>query len=134
MLRLVKKVRSFKAAFQELKELAKLLGMDVKTGLESEVIWEESCIKVACNLKPRNKVYDLAHELGHILADRSYSSDLQEKFDSPASGTVWELEDEFRAWGYADSLLEQLNSRFIDEEYLQRKHNKLKSYYRYRLN
>jgi len=133
---LVVKVRTIKAGLIQLHRLADLYNIAILPGRVNELdpTTDEPVIRIRTNQSQRKKLWNIAHELGHILAINDYPAELLESFNASASGTFWELEDELQAWSYADILLRQLNPKFYSREYIKYKHQCLRTYYRQHIN
>lgn len=129
----IKKVRTIAAGVSELKRLIESLGIELReSNIRGASIEEdEIIIFYPSSIPPRNQLWALAHELGHVLAAGTYPKRLRHKFIPMArSKSFWELEDECQAWAWADSLLLSLNPRFYNMDYIKMKISCLKQYFR----
>jgi len=128
-----RKTTTIESGLKELIRLANLLEVQVQfckgesfTEFQDN---EPTIISITSNLKPRTKLWTLAHELGHVISYMNCSKSIKKRLlNRPNS--FWELEAEVRAWNCADFLLEQLNPALYEEKYIKFKHSKLKTYYR----
>ena len=132
-IRVVRRVKTLTNALEELEALAKQYDVEIKPAKENALIFTDEDIPCTITYtSPQNirtRLWATAHELGHLILIQSSDPELAERFTN-ASGNFWEIEAEFQAWAIADVLLEQLNPKFYEENYMRWKHTQLKTYYR----
>ena len=128
-IRVVKQVRTLTEALQELEALAEQHHIEIKPAKENALIFTEDDIPCTITYtSPQNlrtRLWAVAHELGHVIIVNNAGSQLAEKFTTGLG--IWELEAELQAWAVADTLINQLNHKFNEENYIRWKHNQLKT-------
>lgn len=100
---------------EKLKMLAKQMGFPVTMGTEDRCNFTKKRISLNRNRVPRNQVYALAHELGHIHVRGEYSAEEEFLLRFPGyacaehtkGNRVSRVEEEVLAWGEARKLLDE---------------------------
>ena len=107
----IKKVSNFRDALSELIRFAEYLGMSVMFSEISEYDPNKKIITIRSRRHLRGKVYDLVHELGHVLSEKYNfgNKKIKDKILFSRNNSFWELEWEYQASIYGDALLMHLN-------------------------
>jgi hypothetical protein len=117
-------------AFDKLKEKAAKLGYTVQIKGFNQCAVHNKLITIDPRQRLENKLYALAHEIGHARTLRG----LRRKFGcltKHGNDKTWStLESEFIAWHHADIMMKELD--LYQREYIRFKHAALGCYYRYK--
>lgn len=116
-----------KKQLQKLERIASSLGFGVIYSNETNCSATDKVISVNANYTLRNKIYALAHEIGHAETLPDCQAAFGRLTPSGCDRSWSTREAEFCAWLAADLFANDLN--FYDKYYLQFKHAHLASYY-----
>lgn len=102
---------------EKLKKFSENIGFPVIMSTEDRCNFTKKHISLNRNRVPRNQVYVLAHELGHILVRSDYSEEKEFLLRFPGyacaehtkGNKVSKVEEEVLAWGEARKLLADHN-------------------------
>ena len=117
-----------RASTVKLKRLAHDLGYSIRPANVDMCDVPTKTIKINPRHSPRNRVYLLAHELGHAKTLRKCARKFGHALADKSEKSYAVREAEFLAWNYADGLMQQFG--LYNKKYLQFKHSMLRLYYR----
>jgi Zn-dependent peptidase ImmA (M78 family) len=118
-------------AFTRLIRYSDDLGIDVFWGKgDQSLAISDPEIQLRKRKNVWHMVWILAHEIGHILLDRTTPRKLRDQFAFCRENTQLRLEEECQAWVIGEEVLENLVPGFYTEEYIKFKQKLLSSYYR----
>jgi len=113
--------------YYRLENIAKDLKLTIKSGRKTKCDLDNKVIKINPKNKLINKIYLLAHELGHAMSLSQCIDDWGLARVCHTKITREKLESELLAWYRADKLIKGID--LYNEDYLKLKHKCLKSYY-----
>jgi Zn-dependent peptidase ImmA (M78 family) len=116
--------------FLRLEQYANKLGYKVLPG-KYAVCYDKSkvkCIHINYRCSIKNRIFCLAHEIGHALTIASYEQEMGSCLKRSSESQWPVLERELHAWAKADKLLRKL--KLYTADYLKYKHACLRTYYR----
>lgn len=123
-----------RALLNKLISLAKLKGVSTKLlNTNTDYDGNDKTIRLNSQLSMENKIFCLAHEIGHHICDEKYKRMLLKQVNrgllSATDNSMYQKEDEINAWNYANKLAEKYG--FYTKEYLRFKHKRIRTYYSY---